>query len=83
MVLTTFSSALISELDIVLLGLFYFGPALGVLAWSRKCKIIFFFATADVLFQELSKAEQRRNSKHKRSSKESFLFSFIIPVTFC
>ena len=37
MVLTTFSSALISELDIVLLGLFYAGPTLGVLAWSRSC----------------------------------------------
>ena len=36
MVLTTFSSALISELDIVLLGLFYAGPTLGVLAWSRR-----------------------------------------------
>ena len=36
MVLTTFSSALISELDIVLLGLFYSGPILGVLAWSRR-----------------------------------------------
>ena len=36
MVLTTFSSALISELDIVLLGLFYSGSLLGVLAWSRR-----------------------------------------------
>ena len=35
MVLTTFSSALISELDIVLLGLFYSGSTLGVLAWAR------------------------------------------------
>ena len=34
MVLTTFSSALISELDIVLLGLFYSGSILGVLALS-------------------------------------------------
>ena len=36
MVLTTFSSALISELDIVMLGLFYSGPILGVLAWSKE-----------------------------------------------
>ena len=35
-------SALISELDIVLLGLFYSGPVLGVLAWSRRILKLFF-----------------------------------------
>ena len=49
MVLTTFSSALISELDIVLLGLFYSGSVLGVLAsvisayyYLRIIKVIYF-----------------------------------------
>ena len=42
MVLTTFSSALISQLDIILLGLFYSGPILGVLAWSRNILEILF-----------------------------------------
>ena len=62
MVLTTFSSALISELDIVLLGLFYFGPALGVLAWSRRILEIIFqllAASLDILFPELSKAKDK------------------------
>ena len=59
MVLTTFSSALISELDIVLLGLFYSGSVLGVLAWARRIlEIIFqlFAESLDILFPELSKA---------------------------
>ena len=62
MVLTTFSSALISELDIVLLGLFYFGPALGVLAWSRRILEIIFqllAASLDILFPELSKVKDK------------------------
>jgi O-antigen/teichoic acid export membrane protein len=42
MVLTSFSSALISELDIVLLGLFYSGTLLGILAWSRRILEIIF-----------------------------------------
>ena len=48
MVLTTFSSALISELDIVLLGLFYSGSVLGVLAWSRRILEIIFNITGTV-----------------------------------
>ena len=48
MVLTTFSSALISELDIVLLGLFYSGSVLGVLAWSRRI--------LEIIFQLLSQS---------------------------
>ena len=42
MVLTTFSSALVSELDIVLLGLFFGGPLLGVLSWARRILEILF-----------------------------------------
>ena len=58
MVLTSFSSALISELDIVLLGLFYSGSLLGILAWSRRILEIIFqllAASLDIIFPELSK----------------------------
>jgi len=86
MVLTTFSSALISELDIVLLGLFYFGPALGVLAWSRRILEIIFqllAASLDILFPELSKAKDKDEIQNIRDRlKKVFFFSFIIPVTF-
>ena len=60
MVLTSFSSALISELDIVLLGLFYSGSLLGILAWSRRILEIIFqllAASLDIIFPELSKAK--------------------------
>ena len=86
MVLTTFSSALISELDIVLLGLFYFGPALGVLAWSRRILEIIFqllSASLDILFPELSKAKDKNEIQNIRSRlKKIFFFSFIIPIIF-
>jgi len=86
MVLTTFSSALISELDIVLLGLFYFGPALGVLAWSRRILEIIFqllAASLDILFPELSRAKDKNEIQNIRDRlKIVFFFSFIIPVTF-
>ena len=86
MVLTTFSSALISELDIVLLGLFYFGPALGVLAWSRRILEIIFqllAASLDILFPELSRAKDKNEIQNIRDRlKRVFFFSFIIPVTF-
>ena len=86
MVLTTFSSALISELDIVLLGLFYFGPALGVLAWSRRILEIIFqllAASLDILFPELSRAKDKNEIQNIRDRlKRAFFFSFIIPVTF-
>ena len=62
MVLTSFSSALISELDIVLLGLFYSGTLLGVLAWSRRILEIIFqllAASLDIIFPELSKAKNK------------------------
>ena len=86
MVLTTFSSALISELDIVLIGLFYFGPALGVLAWSRRLLEIIFqllAASLDILFPELSRAKDKNEIQNIRDRlKRVFFFSFIIPVTF-
>ena len=86
MVLTTFSSALISELDIVLLGLFYFGPALGVLAWSRRILEIIFqllAASLDILFPELSRAKDKNEIQNIRDRlKRVCFFSFIIPITF-
>jgi len=86
MVLTTFSSALISELDIVLLGLFYAGPTLGVLAWSRRILEIIFqllAASLDILFPELAKAQSNKDVNVVRSKlRKVFLFSFSIPIIF-
>ena len=86
MVLTTFSSALISELDIVLLGLFYTGPILGVLAWSRRILEIIFqllAASLDILFPELSKTREKSEVKHVRSQlKKVFFLSFSVPLQF-
>ena len=86
MVLTTFSSALISELDIVLLGLFYTGPILGVLAWSRRILEIIFqllAASLDILFPELAKAQNSKDVRDVRSKlRKVFLFSFSVPLLF-
>jgi len=86
MVLTTFSSALISELDIVLLGLFYSGPILGVLAWSRRILEIIFqllAASLDILFPELSKTREKSEVKEVRSQlKKVFFLSFFVPILF-
>ncbi len=86
MVLTTFSSALISELDIVLLGLFYTGPILGVLAWSRRILEIIFqllAASLDILFPELSKTRDKSEVKQVRSQlKKVFFLSFSVPILF-
>ena len=86
MVLTTFSSALISELDIVLLGLFYTGPILGVLAWSRRILEIIFqllAASLDILFPELSKTREKSQVKEVRSQlKKVFFLSFSVPILF-
>ena len=86
MVLTTFSSALVSELDIVLLGLFYTGPILGVLAWSRRILEIIFqllAASLDILFPELAKAQSSKDVSDVRSKlRKVFLFSFSIPILF-
>ena len=86
MVLTTFSSALVSELDIVLLGLFYAGPTLGVLAWSRRILEIIFqllAASLDILFPELAKAQSSKDVNDVRYRlRKVFLFSFSIPILF-
>ncbi len=86
MVLTTFSSALISELDIVLLGLFYSGSALGVLAWSRRILEIVFqlvAASLDILFPELSKAKTKQDvSEIRIRLRRVFVLSFAIPILF-
>ena len=86
MVLTTFSSALISELDIVLLGLFYSGSLLGVLAWSRRILEIIFqllAASLDILFPELSRAKKKKEIKGIRQRlRKVFIFSFSIPIVF-
>ena len=81
MVLTTFSSALISELDIVLLGLFYSGSTLGVLAWARRILEIIFqlvAASLDILFPELAKAKNRDSISELRIKlRKVFLLSLI------
>ena len=86
MVLTTFSSALISVLDIVLLGLFYSGSVLGVLAWSRRILEIIFqllAASLDILFPELSKANEKSEVNSIRSKLlKVFLASFLIPIIY-
>ena len=86
MVLTTFSSALISELDIVLLGLFYSGSVLGVLAWSRRILEIVFqlvAASLDILFPELSKAKTKQDVSEIRTRlRRVFVLSFSIPISF-
>ena len=86
MVLTTFSSALISELDIVLLGLFYSGPLLGVLAWSRRILEIIFqllAASLDILFPELSRAKNSNEvTEIRQRLRKVFVFSFSIPIIF-
>ena len=86
MVMTTFSSALISELDIVLLGLFYSGPVLGVLAWSRRILEIIFqllAASLDILFPELSKASEKSEVKIIRAKLINVFFaSFSIPIIY-
>ncbi len=86
MVLTSFSSALISELDIVLLGLFYSGTLLGVLAWSRRILEIIFqllAASLDIIFPELSKANNKEDVSAIRTRlRKVFIYSFSIPILF-
>jgi len=86
MVLTTFSSALISELDIVLLGLFFGGPLLGVLSWARRIlEILFQLAAAslDILFPELSKTKTKTEVIEIRNKlRRIVMLSFIIPAMF-
>ena len=86
MVTTTFSAVLISELDIVLLGLFYSGPVLGVLALSRRLlEALFQFvgASLDMIFPQLSKAKNKNEvSELRLRLRKVFIFSFSIPILF-
>ena len=86
MVTTTFSAVLISELDIVLLGLFYSGPVLGVLALSRRLlEALFQFvgASLDMIFPQLSKAKNKNEVSELRVRlRKVFIFSFSIPILF-
>ncbi|RZP21605.1 MAG: hypothetical protein EVA29_02645 [Candidatus Actinomarinales bacterium] len=86
MVTTTFSAVLISELDIVLLGLFYSGPVLGVLALSRRLlEALFQFvgASLDMIFPQLSKAQNKKEVSGLRVKlRKVFIFSFSIPILF-
>ena len=86
MVLTTFSSALISEFDILILALFYNGSMLGVLAWTRRILEILFqiiAASLDILFPELSK--ETNFNKMLNIRKKLLIFSvilFSIPLSY-
>jgi O-antigen/teichoic acid export membrane protein len=86
MVLTTLSSALISEFDILLLALFYNGSILGVLAWTRRILEILFqiiAASLDIIFPELSK--EINSIKILKIRKKLFIFSvmlFSIPLIY-
>lgn len=86
MVLTTLSAALISELDIVILGVFYSGPILGVLAWSRRIleglhQIV--GASLDIVFPEISKLKNISEINEIRNKlKLVILVSLFIPLLY-
>jgi len=86
MVLTTFSAALLSELDIVILGIFYSGPILGVLAWSKRILEGLYQlvgASLDIVFPEISKLNDVNEIKSVRSRlRIVILISLIIPFTY-
>lgn len=86
MVLTTLSAALISELDIVILGVFYSGPILGVLAWSRRIleglhQLV--GASLDIVFPEISKLKNISEINEIRNKlKLVILVSLFIPLLY-
>lgn len=86
MVLTTLSAALISELDIVILGVFYSGPILGVLAWSRRIleglhQLV--GASLDIVFPEISKLKNISEINEIRNKlKLVILVSLFIPLIY-
>jgi len=86
MVLTTLSAALISELDIVILGVFYSGPILGVLAWSRRIleglhQLV--GASLDIVFPEISKLKNISEINEIRNKlKLVILVSLLIPLLY-
>jgi len=86
MVLTTLSAALISELDIVILGVFYSGPILGVLAWSRRIleglhQLV--GASLDIVFPEISKLKNISEiNEIRKKLKLVILVSLFIPLLY-
>ena len=86
MVLTTLSAALISELDIVILGVFYSCPILGVLAWSRRIleglhQLV--GASLDIVFPEISKIKNISEINEIRNKlKLVILVSLFIPLLY-
>ena len=86
MVLTTFSAALLSELDIVILGVFYSGPILGVLAWSKRILEGLYQlvgASLDIVFPEISKLNDTEEISGVRSKlRIVILISLLIPFTY-
>ena len=86
MVLTTFAAALLSELDIVILGVFYSGPILGVLAWSKRILEGLYQlvgASLDIVFPEISKLKNKNEITSIRSKlRIVILISILIPVVY-
>ncbi len=86
MVLTTFAAALLSELDIVILGVFYSGPILGVLAWSKRILEGLYQlvgASLDIVFPEISKLKNKHEITNIRSKlRIVILISLLIPVVY-
>ena len=86
MVLTTFAAALLSELDIVILGVFYSGPILGVLAWSKRILEGLYQlvgASLDIVFPEISKLKNKNEITSIRSKlRIVILISLLIPISY-
>ena len=86
MVLTTFAAALLSELDIVILGVFYSGPILGVLAWSKRILEGLYQlvgASLDIVFPEISKLKNKNEITSVRSKlRIVILISLFIPIAY-
>lgn len=86
MVLTTFAAALLSELDIVILGVFYSGPFLGVLAWSKRILEGLYQlvgASLDIVFPEISKLNNKNEIRSIRSKlRIVILISLLIPTAY-
>ena len=86
MVLTTFAAALLSELDIVILGVFYSGPILGVLAWSKRILEGLYQlvgASLDIVFPEISKLNNKNEITSIRSKlRIVILISLFIPIAY-
>ena len=86
MVLTTFAAALLSELDIVILGVFYSGPILGVLAWSKRILEGLYQlvgASLDIVFPEISKLKNKNEISSIRTKlRIVILISLLIPAAY-